>query len=75
MTMTQSIKQNGVTIMTSPDNASCNMIFRNLTGLNFGGEEYRRYVRMMLREFSALNYGEIELWEGGKCKCRGNVKQ
>jgi len=73
--MEQSIKQNGITIMDSPDETSCNMIFRNLTGLNFGGEEYRRYVRMMLREFSALTYGEIELWEDGVCKSKGNIKQ
>lgn len=73
--MTQSIKQNGVTIMTSPENATCNMIFRHLTGLNFGGEEYKQYVKMMLREFPKLTYGEIELWEDGECKCKGNIKQ
>ena len=61
--------------MTSPENVTCNIIFGNLTGLNFGGEEYRQYVKMMLGEFSALNYGEIELWEDDVCKCKGKVKQ
>ena len=71
--MKQAIRQNGVTIMPSPENASCNMIFCNLTGKNFGGKEYELYVKMMLSEFPNLTYGEIELWEDGKLKDKGNI--
>lgn len=36
--MAQTIKQNGVTIMSSPENTSCSIIFGNLTGRNIKGK-------------------------------------
>ena len=72
--MTQVIKQNGAVIMSSPENRSCNMIFRNLTGLN-GIDHQREYLQMMFYDFPSLTYGEIELWEDGNMIDKGEIKK
>lgn len=78
--MAQQIKQNGQVVMTAPgeDNPSCAIIFRHLTGETFGREEqrqYRNYLTMMFHDFPKLTYGEIELWEDGKFKQKGNISK
>ena len=73
--MVQQIKQNGVALMTSPENTSCSIIFGNLTGVNITGKEYRNYLAMMFHDFPKLTYGEIELWEDGKFKQKGNINK
>ena len=72
--MAQSIKQNGVTIMTSPCLYLCGIVFNNLTGDYIKGQERKQYLKMMFHDFPRLTYGEIELWEDGECKCKGNIK-
>ena len=71
--MEQTIKQNGIVLLSSPDNYSCGMIFRNLTGLNFNGEEYKKYLQTMFWDFPELKHGEIELWEDDKLISKGIV--
>lgn len=71
--MEQTIKQNGIVLFSSPENYTCTIIFRNLTGLNFKGEEYKKYLLTMFRELPELKHGEIELWENGKLKSKGIV--
>lgn len=61
--------------MTSPDNTSCSIIFGNLTGTNITGKEYKNYLTMMFYDFPELTYGEIELWEDGKFKQKGNINK
>lgn len=63
--------------MTAPgeDNPTCTMIFNNLTGINFHGKAYKQYLQMMFHDFPKLTYGEIELWENGELKCKGNIKR
>ena len=39
------IRQDGKTILSSSDDISIPMIFRNLSGRNFSGKEYRNYLR------------------------------
>jgi predicted ester cyclase len=73
--MAQTIKQNGVTIMSSPENTSCSIIFGNLTGRNIKGEEYRKYLKMMFHDFPNLTYGEIELWEDGEQKLKWKINK
>lgn len=73
--MAQQIKQNGVALITSPENTSCSIIFGNLTGTNITGKEYKNYLAMMFYDFPELTYGEIELWEDGELKEKGNIKQ
>lgn len=72
--MAQQIKQNGVALITSPENTSCSIIFGNLTGTNITGKEYKDYLAMMFYDFPELTYGEIELWEDGELKEKGNIK-
>ena len=51
------------------------IVFNNLTGKNFGGQEYKNYLKMMFHDFPKLSYGEIELWEDGKMTTKGDVKK
>lgn len=71
--MEQTIKQNGIVLLSSPENYTCTIIFRNLTGLNFKGEEYKKYLRGMFWSFPKLKHGEIELWEDDKLISKGIV--
>ena len=76
--MAQQIKQNGVALMTSPENTSCSIIFGNLTGVNFSKDEreqYKNYLSMMFHDFPKMTYGVIELWEDGKFKQKGNISK
>ena len=78
--MAQQIKQNGQVIMTAPGdgNPSCAIIFNNLTGVNFSKDErkqYKDYLSGMFRDFTGLTYGEVELWEDGKFKQKGNISK
>lgn len=73
--MAQQIIQNGEAVMASPENVSCAIIFRNLTGVNLAGREYRNYLAMMLHDFPRLTYGGIELWEDGKLISKGTIKK
>lgn len=78
--MAQQIKQNGKVILSAPGdgNPSGAIIFNNLTGVNFSGNEYfsgnyKNYLSMMFHDFPELTYGEIELWEDGELKEKGNI--
>ena len=41
----EAIRQNGKTILYSNDGISIKMVFKNLTGRNFQGQEYADYIR------------------------------
>ena len=41
----EEIRQNGKIILHSDDGTSIRMIFKNLTGRNFQGQEYAEYIR------------------------------
>ena len=41
----ETIRQNGKIILHSNDETSIKMIFKNLTGRNFQGQEYVEYIR------------------------------
>ncbi len=73
--MAQRIIQNRQTVTTLPENTSCSIIFGNLTGANISGESYKNYLTMMFHDFPKLTYGEIELWEDGKFKRKGNINK
>ena len=40
----EEIRQNGKIILYSDDGTSIRMIFKNLTGRNFQGQEYAEYI-------------------------------
>ena len=54
------IKQNGKTVLQS--NNSLYMLFKNLVGLNFTGEEYNKYLQFAKQTFKT---GKIELIKNG----------
>ena len=41
----ETIRHNGKTILYSNDGISIKMVFKNLTGRNFQGQEYTDYIR------------------------------
>lgn len=43
--MKTEIRQNGKVILSSTDNISIPMIFKNLCGKNFSGNDYQNYLR------------------------------
>ena len=65
-----SIRQNDAVVLSS--NSSLRMIWKNLTGENIRGEEYRRYVYFALSE--GFRRGSIELFDGNKLMEKGEIK-
>ena len=65
-----SIRQNEAVVLSS--NSSLRMIWKNLTGENIRGEEYRRYVNFALSE--GFRRGSIELFDGNKLMGKGEIK-
>ncbi len=49
--MKEEIKQNGKVLLSGNDGVSVPVIFRNLCGRNFSGNEYRNYLASVIREF------------------------
>lgn len=58
--MKSEIRQNGKTIMCSSDDVSIPVIFNNLCGKNFSGDEYRRYIKVIALGEGGFVPGEIE---------------
>lgn len=77
--MAQQIKQNGQAVIVAPgdNNPTCAIIFNLLTEKNqhLGSDAYESYLSMMFHDFPGLTYGEIELWEDGKFKQKGNINK
>lgn len=42
------------------------MVFRNLSGRNFSGKEYRNYLRHVAYDDMGFVPGTITLWRGGR---------
>jgi len=62
--MKEEIKQNGKVLLSSDDGVSVPMIFNNLSGRNFSGNEYRNYLATVSCEFG-VSAGRIELYRDG----------
>ena len=67
------IKQNGITILSSTDNGSIPMIFRNLIGLNIKGEQYIQYLHNIVFAEMEFNPGRIEYWRNDKLISAGTI--
>ena len=67
------IKQNGITILSSTDNGSIPMIFRNLIGLNIKGEQYIQYLQNIVFAEMGFNPGRIEYWRNDKLISIGDI--
>ena len=48
--MKTEIRQNGKVILSSTDDISIPMIFKNLCGKNFSGNDYQNYLRTVCQE-------------------------
>lgn len=59
------IRQDGNTVLSSSDGISIPMIFRNLSGKNFSGKEYRNYLKHVAYDNMGFVPGTITLWHGG----------
>lgn len=60
------IRQDGETVLSSSDGVSIPMIFRNLSGRNFSGKEYRNYLKHVAYDDMGFVPGTITLWNGGR---------
>lgn len=60
------IRQDGETVLSSSDGVSIPMIFRNLSGRNFSGKEYRNYLKHVAYDDMGFVPGTIMLWHGGR---------
>ncbi len=60
------IRQDGKTVLSSSDGISIPMVFRNLSGRNFSGKEYRNYLRHVAYDDMGFVSGTITLWHGGR---------
>lgn len=60
------IRQDDKTVLSSSDGVSIPMIFRNLSGRNFSGKEYRNYLRHVAYDDMGFVPGTITLWHGGR---------
>lgn len=68
------IKQNGIIVLSSSDNVSIPMIFRNLIGQNFKGKEYCDYINNIAIPEMGLSHGEIEYWNGDELVSKGVIQ-
>ena len=67
------IKQNGKIILSSNDNSSIPMIFRNLIGLNIKGEQYIQYLQNIVFAEMGFIPGRIEYWRNDKLISVGTI--
>ena len=71
--MKSEIRQNGMTVLTSTDKGTINIIFRNLCGKNLFGNEYHQYLRCVAFPDMGLASGEIELVHDGEVIEKGKI--
>ena len=69
----ETIRQNGKIILHSNDETSIKMIFKNLTGRNFQGQEYMEYIRHIAIGDMGLSPGIIEHCRDGKIIGKGTI--
>ena len=62
----ETIRQNGKTILYSNDGISIKMVFKNLTGRNFQGQEYTDYIRHIAIGSMGFSPGIIEHCRDGE---------
>ena len=67
------IKQNGKIILSSSDNSSIPMIFRNLIGLNIKDKQYIQYLLNIAFPEMGFKPGRIEYWRNDKLISIGNI--
>ena len=69
----ETIRQNGKIILHSDDGTGMKMIFRNLTGKNFQGQEYVEYIRYIAIADMGFSPGIIEHCRDGEVVGKGTI--
>jgi len=69
------IRQDGETVLSSSDGISIPMIFRNLSGRNFSGKEYRDYLEHIAYDDMGFVPGIITLWRGGRLVAEAKLEK
>ena len=69
----ETIRQNGKTILYSNDGISIKMVFKNLTGRNFQGQEYTDYIRHIAIGSMGFSPGIIERCRDGEVAGKGTI--
>lgn len=69
------IKQDGKTVLSSSDGISIPMIFRNISGKNFSGKEYRNYLKHVAYDDMGFVPGTITLWRGGRLVAEARLEK
>ena len=69
----EAIRQNGKIILYSDDGTSIRMIFKNLTGRNFQGQEYAEYIRHIAIGEMGFLPGIIEHCRNGEVIGKGKI--
>ena len=69
----ETIRQNGKIILHSDDGTGIKMIFRNLTGKNFQGQEYVEYIRHIAIGDMGFSPGIIEHCRNGEVVGKGTI--
>lgn len=64
--MTEEIRQNGKTILSSDDGCSIPVIFNNLIGRNMKQDEYKIYLCCVAFRDMGFSAGTIEYYQNGK---------
>ena len=64
------LRQNGKVFLRG-DSTSIHIIFNNMTGTNFGGDEYEKYKEFVESQGADLS-ASIELFDNGTLTCTGN---
>lgn len=61
--MTEEIRQNGKTILSSDDGCSIPVIFNNLIGRNMEQDEYKIYLRYVAFKDMGFSAGTIDYYQ------------
>ena len=69
----ETIRQNGKTILYSNDGISIKMVFKNLTGRNFQGQEYTENLRLIASDNMGFSPGIIEHCRDGEVAGKGTI--
>ncbi len=69
----ETIRQNGKIILYSSDGISIKIIFKNLTGKNFRGQEYVDYIRHIAIGSMGVTSGIIENCRNGSVIDTGTI--
>ena len=71
--MVEEIKQGDKVVLSSEDGFSVPMIFNNICGKNFSGEEYRNYIKYVVYDSMGLKPGIVSYYRDGALYKSGTI--